>query len=152
MHTTWSSHPGAWCTHDTCQSGSCSERAPRSTHGRWTEHTSFSLLSSCSFLPLSPSFLLFLSSRNQQNKSSNIFTQPRELFWTSRKSAQWTRLLPPGPSLCLCDPGPVTFHHGAYWALLLSLLHFTLHPSSQLITGGQKQASLQNTSNSKGQT
>ena len=107
-----------------------------SPHGRWTEHTSFSLISSCSFLPLSSSFLLlFLSSRNQQNKSSNIFhSAPGVVLNQQGKSTQWTRLLPPGLSLCLCDPGPVTFDHGAYWALLLSFAPFTLTrpPSSSL--------------------
>ena len=127
--------PGA--PRDTCQSGSCSENV-RLSQPTWQMDRAhfFSLLSSCSFLPLSPSFLLlFLSSRNQQNKSSNIFhSAPGVVLNQQGKSTQWTRLLPPGLSLCLCDPGPVTFDHGAYWALLLSFAPFTLTrpPSSSL--------------------
>ena len=122
-------------------------------HGRWTEHT-FLFLSflPCSFLPLSPSFFSFFQDSNQQNTSSNIFhSAPGVVLNQQGKLTQWTRLLPPGPSLCLCDPGPVTFDHGAYWALLLSSDPFTPTPPPSSLLGGQKQASLQNTSNSKGQ-
>ena len=82
-----------------------------------------------SSLSLLPSFFSFFQDRNQQNKSSNTFHSALGVVLNQQgKSAQWTRPLPPGPSPCLCDPGPVTFDHGAYWALLLSSAPFTLTP------------------------
>ena len=156
MHTTWSSHPGAWHTPwhlpDWLLQWKC---APQSTHMADGQSTLFffsPFFLALSSLSLLPSFFSFFQDSNQQNKSSNIFhSAPGVVLNQQGKLTQWTRLLPPGPSLCLCDPGPVTFDHGAYWALLLSSDPFTPTPPPSSLLGGQKQASLQNTSNSKGQ-
>ena len=153
VHATWSSHRGAWFTpwhlpvwllQWVC--------APLSTHMAMDRaHLSFSLLSfllfppSLSFLPSSLSF----KTETNRTKVLTFFTYPQELSWTSRQINRMDKT----PSTWTISLWPRTYDFWSWGLLGLTTEFCSLHshPFSQLITGGQKQASLQNTSNSKGQ-